>query len=323
MSRRFLLPAVLWVICLCFGADAAPAARWNVPLPTNVNLEQWRTLPSGAWTTGALQSNNSDYGEGETVPFRLAVSALDNGSYDFEVCRQFENSGSYGYLVLAPYNTSRAADPGGTITSTSGSLSGVNVTVTVVLEDPRVRTCPEGAYVKTRVTIELNKANSSDPAYVLWGARLAKPGDAIPGTDPVEYVPAGKGASSFPGGSLSMTIVPANKNVGIQTNSIAPTAADLLAFRAARREAHVKIHWRTALELNLYGFNVWRRTNKGTFHRLNQTMIPAAWAGQVRGDGYAFRDETIRAGNRYRYKLEVLMANGQSEWSNVVTVWAR
>ena len=120
-----------------------------------------------------------------------------------------------------------------------------------------------------------------------------------------------------------MTIVPANKNVGIQTNSIAPTAADLLAFRAVLRGTQINVRWRTALELNLYGFNVWRRTNRGAFRQLNQTMIPATWAGQLRGDGYAFRDETIRAGKRYRYKLQVLLADGQSEWSESVTVWAR
>lgn len=55
-------------------------------LPSSVKLEQWETQPDGGWITGALQQNNSDYMEGEAVPFRLEIpSKIDAGVYQFSV----------------------------------------------------------------------------------------------------------------------------------------------------------------------------------------------------------------------------------------------
>src|SRR5205085_8690303 len=110
----------------------AQTAFTDTPLPSSVKLQQWETMPTpGSWITGNLGTGNSDYKEGETVPFRLDVGGLatSGNQYTFSVCRDYENGPQRGYLFLAPFNTSRAAIPGGTITSTNGPFSGVNVTI--------------------------------------------------------------------------------------------------------------------------------------------------------------------------------------------------
>src|SRR2546428_4288809 len=114
----------------------AQAMFTDAALPSNVKLQQWETLPTGNWTTGNLGSSNSDYTEGEVIPFRLDVGGLatSGNPYTFSVCRDFQSGTKRGYLFLALFNTSRAAAPGGTITSTNGPFNGVNVTINSVTE---------------------------------------------------------------------------------------------------------------------------------------------------------------------------------------------
>jgi len=177
-------------------------------------LEQWKTKPTGNWITGALIPGNSDYGEGEVVPFRLDVGGLPitDNPYTFSICRDYKNGANFGYLYLEPYDTSRSADSGG-FTITNGPFSGVNVTITSYNEVGGPGVCNANEY-ETQVTL---LSTGAETAYVLWGGHLASPID--PG------VGAGNGASSFPGGSLHMSIEPASKDLSIQTRAIIPAGS--------------------------------------------------------------------------------------------------
>ena len=64
----------------------------------------------GGWTTGNLGGSNSNYAEGETVPFQIEVSGTGTGT--LIVCRDYQNGADFGYLFLDAYNTSRSATPG-------------------------------------------------------------------------------------------------------------------------------------------------------------------------------------------------------------------
>jgi hypothetical protein len=104
----------VWNIRLWESNDSRGNARVEVkniqfnlvdsPLPNSIKLEQWETQPSGGWVTGNLGSSNSDYKEGETIPFRVDAGKLDilGNPYTFSVCRDFENSTKRGYINLMP-----------------------------------------------------------------------------------------------------------------------------------------------------------------------------------------------------------------------------
>ena len=214
--------AALLVSGLALGGFASPASA--AALPNNVTLEQWADV-GGSWITGALGVNGggaSTYEEGETVPFSLDVTSAGAGTFDFSVCRDFDNGAVRGYLSLEPYSTSRSPLVAGLVTEaasgsaqpfTGGALVG-GVAIDSVTEVGGAGTCGSGQR-ETQVRITISDGPlGADPAgaFVLWGGRLASPADA-------EVGPA-HGASQFPGGSLSMRLGRSAKNVGIKTAAI-------------------------------------------------------------------------------------------------------
>lgn len=102
----------------------------------------------------------------------------------------------------------------------------------------------------------------------------------------------------------------------------APTAADLLVFTARQTPRQfVRVSWETGTELNIIEFNVHRARNKnGPFQKLNAKVIPAKKMGTVQGANYRLRDEHVKKGKRYLYKIEIIRPNGTSEWSDVIRV---
>ncbi|HEV8263632.1 MAG TPA: Ig-like domain repeat protein [Gemmatimonadales bacterium] len=197
----------------------AQATFTDAALPNSVKLQQWETLPTGNWTTGNLGTNNSDYSEGEVVPFRLDVGGLatSGNPYTFSVCRNFQSGTKRGYLFLAPFNTSRAAAPGGTITSTNGPFSGVSVTINSVTEVGGQGACATG---ERQTMVSINSTNAQT-AFVLWGGHLAAPSDVFE----AQPVGAGNGSASFPGSSLHMKLLSPSKSVSINPAAIKPEKA--------------------------------------------------------------------------------------------------
>jgi len=63
---------------------------------------------------------------------------------------------------------------------------------------------------------------------------------------------------------------------------------------------------------------VYRATNKnGIYKRLNKKLIAAKHPGEIRGANYSRTHKRVKAGKTYFYKLELVRANGASEWSEV------
>ena len=113
-------------------------------MPSSVKLEQWETKPDGGWITGALQQNNSDYFEGEAVPFRLEIpSKIDAGVYQFSVCRNYEDGSAPRRSVRAVQHRS-TREPGGTIGSSMDGFSAVNATIDTVADSGAQGGCKAG-----------------------------------------------------------------------------------------------------------------------------------------------------------------------------------
>src|SRR5205085_5778428 len=132
-----------------------------------------------------------------------------SGAYSFSICRDYQNGTKFGYLSLAKFNTSRAADPAGTITSNpAGPFTGVSITINSFVEVGGQGACNAGQR-ETQVNITSTGAATS---FVLWGGHLASPIDAGVGQ--------GNGAASYPGASLHMGLLSPSKDRSIQPGSI-------------------------------------------------------------------------------------------------------
>ncbi len=93
----------------------------------------------------------------------------------------------------------------------------------------------------------------------------------------------------------------------------APTASELNAFEAAALSANqVRVTWETANELNLIGFNLYRALENAEEIQLNAALIPAQNVGSINGAPYEFLDDAARANTTYRYRLELVRADGST-----------
>lgn len=106
----------------------------------------------------------------------------------------------------------------------------------------------------------------------------------------------------------------------------APTAVTLAKFTAkyAPKKDAARVRWTTGSELQIVGFNV-HRANAGAkkWTRLNNALIPAKNVGQPGGAKYSFMDKKVRTNRTYAYKLELVLSDGTSQWSEVVQVRTR
>ena len=100
----------------------------------------------------------------------------------------------------------------------------------------------------------------------------------------------------------------------------APTAFTISDFSGNAQNGRARLHWATANELNVFGFNLWRRMGDRAELQLNTELIPAQNPGELISNDYTFNDAHVRAGKKYNYRLEVLLANGTSEWLEPIQV---
>jgi hypothetical protein len=206
------------------GGLAGPVSAAD-SLPNHVAFTQWSD-GGLQWTTGDLNfhgANDSNYTEGDTVPFLLDVTSAGTGTYAFSVCRDYMDGNAFGYLSLQPYDTSRvpvlAALPIVTDAATgssepfTGAAVGGSVLIDSVHEVGGQGDCKAGQReTQVQITIGAGPGGIAPvDAYVLWGGRLASPVDAGVG--------AGNGASQYPGATLSMQLLSASKNLSIKVGA--------------------------------------------------------------------------------------------------------
>lgn len=89
------------------------------------------------------------------------------------------------------------------------------------------------------------------------------------------------------------------------------TAVRMRGFSAARTASGTLLRWRTASELDVLGFHVWRNGR-----RITRTLI----AAPGRATGYRFLDRGARASVSYVYRLQVVDTDGTRRWYGRVAV---
>ncbi|MBN2391192.1 MAG: hypothetical protein JXR84_10730, partial [Anaerolineae bacterium] len=118
-------------------------------------------------------------------------------------------------------------------------------------------------------------------------------------------------------------LVPQLSYVGLATNGevqdksfdnpFNPTAIKLAAFEATPQDNGILVTWETAMELDNVGFNLYRSTAAaGPYTKLNATLIPPQFPGEVMGGYYEWLDTDVEPGVVYYYKLEDLDVKGVS-----------
>jgi hypothetical protein len=93
-----------------------------------------------------------------------------------------------------------------------------------------------------------------------------------------------------------------------------PTAVTLRSFSAHRTRPGVLLRWRTASEIDLLGFDVYRLSG-GHVLKLNRRLIAAKAPGRSIGAAYRLLDRRARSGRAYTYRLRALSRTGTRSWS--------
>ena len=94
-------------------------------------------------------------------------------------------------------------------------------------------------------------------------------------------------------------------------------AVDLLYFRTQSGVNNITLQWETATEIDNAGFYIQRslEINAG-YQRI--TSFIASQGDQFTGHYYEYNDQTVSSGIGYYYKLEIVSAGGDSEYSDAV-----
>jgi hypothetical protein len=89
------------------------------------------------------------------------------------------------------------------------------------------------------------------------------------------------------------------------------------AITVESKRAQALVKWETASEENIVGFNVWRAPKSDKWVKLNDAPLPAQSGKTEQGGKYKYADATARAGKLYRYRIEILYADGSSGWTRI------
>jgi len=96
------------------------------------------------------------------------------------------------------------------------------------------------------------------------------------------------------------------------TFTTSPTAARITSFSAAPAKHGVTARWRTASEVDVLGFNLYRATATGPLRKVNRALLAAR--GGATGASYRVVDRSARKGVRYTYRLQAVELDGTRTW---------
>jgi len=172
-----------------------------------VNLDQFANLPGQGWQNGDLNGNNSAYGEGDVVPFRLAIEGLAAGQHTIHLNYDFLTGGSEAYDFLATWNVTenpnKCADPsaGGASSqcpnnlgaadtqafpgdsfsplvspglTVNGAMAFSGVSRNLTMYGGTVNSITVPAHASGKGDMKVTFTTSSDWAFFLWGAHIAQ-----------------------------------------------------------------------------------------------------------------------------------------------------
>jgi uncharacterized repeat protein (TIGR01451 family) len=172
-----------------------------------VNLDQFANLPGQGWQNGDLNGNNSAYGEGDVVPFRLAIEGLVAGQHTIHLNHDFLAGGSEAYDFLATWNVtenpnkcanpsaggasshcpsslgsadtkpfpadsfSPAVSPGLTV---NGAIAFAGVGRNLTMYGGTIDSIGGIGHASGKADMVLTFTTTSDWAFFLWGAHIAQ-----------------------------------------------------------------------------------------------------------------------------------------------------
>ena len=99
-----------------------------------------------------------------------------------------------------------------------------------------------------------------------------------------------------------------------------PTAVTFVNFGGEYKRRHVLLQWETGAELNALGFNVWRKGPTGAWKKLNAELLPSRALDPIHGAAYEFTDDALKRNRIYKYKIEIVNADGTFETSPIFKV---
>ncbi|TMK87935.1 MAG: DUF11 domain-containing protein, partial [Actinobacteria bacterium] len=185
----------------------APGPTTAAASSLSVNLDQFANQPGQGWQNGDLNGNNSTYGEGDVVPFRLAIEGLAAGQHTIHLNYDFLTGGSEAYDFLATWNVTEnpnkcadpnsggassqcpnglgAADvhafPGDSFTpavspglSVNGAIAFAGVGRNLTMYGGTVDGITAPAHASGKGDMTVTFTTTSDWAFFLWGAHIAQ-----------------------------------------------------------------------------------------------------------------------------------------------------
>lgn len=101
-----------------------------------------------------------------------------------------------------------------------------------------------------------------------------------------------------------------------------PLPVELVSFNATAEDNIVELKWKTATEVNNYGFEVERKFGNDQSPVSNFTKI-----GFVAGNGnsnspkeYSYEDKSPIGGNKFKYRLKQIDNDGKFEYSDIIEI---
>ncbi len=189
------------------SGSTAPALTTTAAGSLGVNLDQFANQPGQGWQNGDLNGNNSTYGEGDVVPFRLAIEGLAAGQHTIHLNYDFLTGGSEAYDFLATWNVTenpnKCADPnsggassqcpnslgsadihafpGDSFTpavspglTVNGAMAFAGVSRNLTMYGGTVNSITAPAHASGKGDMTLTFTTTSDWAFFLWGAHIAQ-----------------------------------------------------------------------------------------------------------------------------------------------------
>ena len=145
----------------------------------------------------------------------------------------------------------------------------------------------------------------------------------LPGTYQIEFVPPAdydftihgqdSNADQITGrtGPIKITAGDNRLDIWAGLTPTEPTAITLSRFTATREDGQVVVRWETGVEINTWGYQIYRGTNddRAQATRITPTIILARGRG-ANGAAYSWNDTTATDDGDYRYWLEEVEVDG-------------
>ena len=278
-----------------FRVDGDPAAFANTGstaiLFDNTSVDSGTNTPDFAFAWDAKSNNNTTHG--------LELSKLNVLGTTWATTKIFDVDGlaaAKGCNASAPNWCDFTAPVGGSNDTSDGFLRTIDGVSTTSFGTT--------TFVDIAAKWTFLEANSNLRKNETWRIALATMNNA----NDHNFLDTDVAGSIAPTASI-------NSGWSVSLNS-SPTAAQLGSFTGAYKNNAVRLHWQTLNELNVYGFNVWRKDLKhNVWTKINTDLLPAKNLGQLTGATYRYSDASVTHKTRYAYKIELRMTTGGSEWT--------